>query len=93
VKGVSHGGTDSDLKPGSDDLNLTAGHFSSTDAVQPTTSSVGAAFLLTIVSGNGGDNSQWQNGRKGTRLLSYEPFGLVHQWEIQAIHTFHVSWP
>jgi quercetin dioxygenase-like cupin family protein len=69
----------SDLKPGSYDLNLTRITFPAQMPSNPPHHRSGAA-LYYIVSGTGANTINGKTDAKELGSLSYEPFGLVHQW-------------
>jgi len=69
----------SDLKPGSYDLNLTRVIFPALMPSNPPHHRSGAA-LYYIVSGTGANTVNGKTDTKEPGSLSYEPFGLVHQW-------------
>src|SRR6476659_5153530 len=68
-----------DLKPGGYDLNLTRVTFPAQMPSNPPHHRSGAA-LYYIISGTGANTVDGQTEAKGPGVLSYEPFGLVHQW-------------
>jgi quercetin dioxygenase-like cupin family protein len=68
-----------DLKPGSYDLNLTRVIFPAQMPSNPPHHRSGAA-LYYIISGTGANTVNGNTDAKEPGSLSYEPFGLVHQW-------------
>jgi mannose-6-phosphate isomerase-like protein (cupin superfamily) len=72
-------GTDSRLKAGGYDLNLTRVTFPAGMPSNPPHHRSGAA-LYYIVSGTGANTVDGTTKARGPDSLIYEPFGLVHQW-------------
>jgi quercetin dioxygenase-like cupin family protein len=73
-----------DLKPGSYDLNLTRVTFPAQMPSNAPHHRSGAAVYY-IVSGTGANTVEGKTDPRGPGSLIYEPFGLVHQWEIPAM--------